>query len=249
LRALGYFRIDQPSGGMPALLPALALAISLGAGLTFCCYCSSGIGLDFFIAPLFLTAFTCPTAAAIAGRLPGAGVIAIGLAMGSGLVWGIALHSNAIGWGQWAEALFLLFTFAGAIGSIVWLMIILKVAKIVAAAIGVAVSLAWLTCPIWLSIGLAGGSVGQMIQLHPLFVMNHIVYSPAIGLWPEQAGAYGLTSLGQDVQYELPGTMLPILVFHGAMMLLAGSIGWFCCRMASRSINQIETDANASISR
>src|SRR5439155_25739186 len=75
-----------------------------------------------------------------------------------------------------------------------------------AAAIVVSMAIAWLTWPIWLSAwihqGLSPAAIQRLVDLHPGLVLNGIL--TATPPWTEQAIAYHLTALNQDIPIDLP---------------------------------------------
>lgn len=226
-------------------MPTLALVLSGILGI--CCYLLAGNTLDLFIGGVFFAALLTPPLSAFAGRLPGGIGISIAISIGIGCSWLMPVFSDVIGFGQFAMCLLVLLTFAVMLMATVELLIQLGCSPIASSAIVVVASLAWLAWPIWLSTSLSGSQLHLSVLLHPLFVINHIVDN--LGIWTEQQRAYGLTNLGQDVQYQMPTSALPGIAVQCGIAGLASIICLACSRIAPRSMNQIDTDANAAKAR
>jgi len=92
-------------------------------------------------------------------------------------------------------------------------------ADVVAAAIVVSLGLLWLTCPIWLPAS-TGTRIDGLLAVHPLFAINGVLND--LGLWTQQPLAYRyLFTLGQDVPYTLPRSILPCAGVHLLLGLAA----------------------------
>ena len=208
-----------------------------------CCYFIAGNSLDLFIGSAILCVLITPPLSAFAGRLPGAVLISFGIAVGCGSAWLIPVFSHAITIQQWITCVGVNLTLLLEIAMVVRLLILLRIPPTASSALVLLLAIGWLTWPIWLSNWLSGSQLRLSIALHPLFVMNHMV--DHLGIWTEQQRAYSLTSLGQDVQYQLPTSALPVIGFQLGIALLALIGCWLCKRIAPRSMNQIETDASA----
>jgi hypothetical protein len=106
----------------------------------------------------------------------------------------------------------------------------------VSAALTVIVALAWLTWPIWLSRAFDGdasaGWVDKAAAVHPALSIN----IPNLGVWSEQAIAYHLTDLNQNVPYSPPKTVWGAVLLHGAIaVVLLGLVGWRSGRASLRA--------------
>jgi hypothetical protein len=186
-------------------------------------------GLDLFLGAICLSAITVPSLWVFAGRSPG---VLIGMILGIGASWLLPVSENAISFAQWILCLLVLASVCSAIAGLIQMGI--------SPGIVVIVGIAWLTWPIWLSVSLPGRQPDLSVLFHPLFATNHVLEH--LGIWTEQQGAYGLTNLGQDVQYQMPASAWPAILFH---LGIAG-VAWVAATfIAPRSINQIDPDASA----
>ena len=77
----------------------------------------------------------------------------------------------------------------------------------------------WLTCPIWLPAA-TSARIDALLAVHPLFALNGVLKE--LGFWTHQPLAYRyLFTLGQDVPYSLPRSILPSAVLHLLIWLAA----------------------------
>ena len=81
------------------------------------------------------------------------------------------------------------------------------------ASIAILVGLIWLSLPIWLRTDPAA----TLSAYHPLFAMNGAC--DTLGIWTQQPILYRLTTLGQDVPFELPSSIWPCVIAHGVIAL------------------------------
>ncbi len=199
---------------------AAAVAALLAAAA---CYAVAGPSLDFFLGSICFVAIIVPP---FAVRESGAFWAATAIAATSALLWTIPVFQHAIGVSAWFGCIAVLcaFTFAVAGGAAVlarW-----RIPPVLAAGAATILSLAWLTWPIWMSPWLAGGRIVLAVRIHPLFAINTAAVN--LGIWTEQRIAYGLTNLGQDAAYQLPGTVIPCVLFQvivAGVFFVIASIG------------------------
>jgi len=182
-------------------------------GLSLVGYQVTGATLDLFVGGIFIAALITPPLAAVSSQS------AIGICLGIAGTWWLAVHRYAISIGQWSMCLGVLISFTLVLTTTVRLLIRLKLPAVVASAIITLLSLAWLTWPIWLSSTLAGAQLHWSVIFQPILVINHIISN--LGIWTEQQVAYGLTNLGQDVQYQLPSSAWPIIAMQSGLSILA----------------------------
>lgn len=81
-------------------------------------------------------------------------------------------------------------------------------------------ALAWLTWPIWLVPNLPDSHVNSvanfLIRFHPLFAINGVLKN--FGDWSHWPIAYrNLTTLGQNIPYSLPTSIIPTCAVHGTV--------------------------------
>jgi hypothetical protein len=147
------------------------------------------------------------------------------------LSWLPMIPSGAITLGQWAYCVILTATFALAVSSVSWALS-RWIDPTESGAIVFILAIAWLTWPVWLASALvhenAASIVSWLVVAHPLFAINGLTFE-RLGIWTQQPLMYGrLTTLGQDVFYELPRSIWPCVISHGltgAMFITISMIG------------------------
>jgi hypothetical protein len=228
-------------------IPLLILSFLAGLLAGFTCYLLSGNSLQLFVGGLLLLPILVPPCSARVGRLPVTCLSAILVSLGISTVWCLSVFEHFISFGQWAVCLLILSTFVLelTVGSL--LLQRLKFSSVAASALITVAGLAWLSWPIWLSGSLAGEHLEWSVRLDPLFALNHVVAN--LGVWTEQPVAYQLTTLGQDVQYQLPTSAWPVIGSQLGVGIGCWGLMFCISRIANRSINQIDTEASAIISR
>ena len=132
---------------------------------------------------------------------------------GVGIVWLLTLFVSPINFGQWLAAYLVLAAFSFAVLSIA------RVAARIRIPAGVItiLAIAWLTWPIWLSTHLNATLVRILVPAHPLLALNRIFLDQ--GIWTQQRLMYQLTTLGQDVPYSLPTSILACVFAHAIIGL------------------------------
>ena len=153
-----------------------------------------------------------------------------GVVVGTAAVWLALIGSDAASVGQWAQVSAMLAAYALAMMSLLSLIRRLRFSAGLVRAAGIAVGLAWLTWPIWLSPLLANGSgnlarawLTLAVPVHPILASNGILTFTAP--WTEQTIAYQLTVLDQDVPIQVPATALAGVSFYVTMAMIMGLIG------------------------
>jgi hypothetical protein len=197
----------------------IALILSCVAGIA--CYVTAGNSLDLFLGSVVLACILMPPFSAMAGQSPGGWLQAIGITLGVSCCWWMPWHKQMISLYQLALCLLVLFSLLTLLMTIVRLLMRLKVQPVPASAIVTVAILAWLTWPIWLSPSIAGNQLRWSVMFQPIFAVNHILSN--LGIWTEQQVAYNLTSLGQDVQYQLPTSAWPTIDLQCGL----ASLLWF----------------------
>jgi hypothetical protein len=133
---------------------------------------------------------------------------------------------------------------AGIASALAWL-VRSPALRVPAAGVTTALGLAWLSWPVWLAQALPGHPwiVQWLVPAHPLLAINGALRE--LGIWTQRPIAYRwLVTLGQDVPYALPASVLPAILLHGgiAVVLLGASL--LGSRWTFRSTNH--TDAAAT---
>jgi hypothetical protein len=200
-----------------ALPPFLLLAL-----LTACCYLAANPTLGLYLGGLAL-AMTLTPQFVIAHRASIERVLSVGsLIDGVGIVWLVAMFQSDVTFGQWLTAYILLAACAIAAAGLT-LALARGIGALFASALTTVIGLAWLTWPIWLSAWIdhpsVVGVIGWLVPLHPLLALNGLLAH--LGVWGESPLMYQLTSLGQDVPYNLPHS---IAMCAGTHLLLGGAL-------------------------
>jgi hypothetical protein len=213
----------------------LALAIGpflIGLCISIAVYVATGTSLGFYLGGIALLTLVLPALStqrtSLVDSFIRAGAVFDGVAVG----WIIGLASSTTVL-QWLAA----YAILAAYGLALWgITVALERAKFVAtfaAAISTTAGLLWLTWPIWLATTLhsnAGPSlVRWVIPIHPLMAINKVMIDQ--GIWLQNRLIYPHVTLGQDVAYELPRSILPCVAFH----LLVAAALVFAARPASSS--------------
>lgn len=106
-----------------------------------------------------------------------------------------------------------------AAGSLVRLLMVVRIAPVLASAIAITLSLAWLAWPIWLSPWLSSDVIAtRLAAVHPLLAVNSI--APQFGYWIQMKQMYRLTTLGQDVLFSLPTGVTGCVLLHLVIAML-----------------------------
>ncbi len=236
--------IGTTPGDRRGMLWCIALPLVAGGAAGIVCYLIAGNSLDLFLGGLcFTSILVCPMAA-IAGRLPGTLFVSLALTLGMACSWFLPVHERLIAPGQWIMCLLVLWTFLFALSSLVLVMMRLGLSAIASVTWVQALAIAWLSWPIWLSGILPGVPLRWCVAVHPLFAINATLTD--LGIWTEQQVAYGLTTMGQDVPYQLPASGWVAIAFQGGVAMLMSVLSVSrISRMAPRSTNQIETEASS----
>jgi hypothetical protein len=82
------------------------------------------------------------------------------------------------------------------------------------ASIAMIIAIAWLALPFWMQ---SARTLATLAPFHPIFAMNGACKS--LGIWTQQPILYRLTTLGQDVPYELPASIWRCVLAHGIIAL------------------------------
>ena len=127
---------------------------------------------------------------------------------GIGLIWLLTIFVSPITFGQWLAAYLVLAAFSIAVLSIARLAARIRIPP----GVTTILAIAWLTWPIWLTNHLNATLVRILVPAHPLFVLNRVFIDQ--GIWTQQRLMYELTTLGQDVPYSLPTSILACLFAH-----------------------------------
>ncbi|MGB7159379.1 MAG: hypothetical protein WBD40_15030 [Tepidisphaeraceae bacterium] len=216
---------DRPTWRRFAIvaLPPFILAVAA----TLACYLAAGTGLMLYLGGIALAMLlTPPLVLAYRDSLERL-LVAASIVDGVGLVWFVAMLRSETMFAQWLGAYILA---AGCVFAMTGLALGLSRLlrnDVLASALCVVIALAWLTWPVWLSAWVDRPGVERLIAwlvpVHPLLAANGLLSH--LGVWGEQRLMYQLTSLGQDVPYQFPATVVPATLAHalvgGALLLVA----------------------------
>jgi hypothetical protein len=200
------------------------ICLLISAAATLVCFLAAGPSLDLFLGTLLLSAMIAPSFGRIAP-----------VVVGCSLVWFIAVLDGPVSIAQWIGCSLVLAAFIAAMVCMGRLLMRCGIHVVAASAIVTFTSLAWLTWPIWM------GASGP-IAIHPVFAINAACRE--LGIWTEQRIAYGLTHLGQDTAYRLPGSVFPAVFFHAALAGIFVVFSWIA-RISSNRRGAAPLDLNA----
>jgi hypothetical protein len=199
------------------LIRCSAVPFVLAVVLAGLCYAMAGGSLGVWLCGVAIVMLLVP-AAALTERLwleraaAGGGVVD-----GVAVVWLVAVMRTEVGLLAWLQCYVLLAAVAFAVWGLALMLVRARLAAVYAAAIGVMAGVAWLAWPVWLAPWAGEQAAALLVPAHPLFAINAVVIE--LGIWTQQAIAYGLVTLGQDVPYALPGSIWPAVLLH---VLLGG---------------------------
>ena len=112
-----------------------------------------------------------------------------------------------------------LIAYAGCLAGVAMVLARGRIDRSIASALVTILGLAWLTWPIWFAPHLTGPSATRtaavLVAAHPIFAVNGQLRQ--LGAWTHQGVMYRITSLGQDVPYELPPSVWPCVLVHAAI--------------------------------
>jgi hypothetical protein len=198
----------------------MSVAFAMSAGATAAVYAAAGVSLGLALGGFFVAAIVLPPMLAIAPEATCRGATFAAAMAGISLVWlGLIGPSHATSL-QWVMLAVVLIGFAGVVAGMTLILRSLLVVPALAAAIATVAAMLWLTWPIWLSSYLGEGELQWLVVLHPPLVANGLLTFTVP--WTEQAIAYHLTILNQDVPIRLPGNPMICIVVHamvGAMLI------------------------------
>jgi hypothetical protein len=213
---------------------AWPLVVACAAALT--CYLVAGPSLGFLFGGIAMATFLTPPLVAAEHPPIRQVIVAAAVVDGVGLTWLLAIFAGDLSLLQWLQCYMLLAAYVAALATATTLLICIPLLRpLGAAAIVTTLALLWLTWPIWLAPWLHGPQgqtlAGWLIAAHPLLAVNGIAQH--LGIWSQQALAYRVMNLGQDISYTLPTRILPAAALHVGITVLAGGCAWLL-RLLSR---------------
>jgi hypothetical protein len=122
--------------------------------------------------------------------------------------------------------------------------------RVPSAAIATIAGLLWLTWPVWLAAALPAHEqfARWLVAPHPLLTLNGLFRE--FGIWTQRPVAYQhLMTLGQDLPYQLPLSIWPMVAVHGAVGLLLLGASRAGRRWTLRSTNHTDAAASTNIAR
>jgi hypothetical protein len=215
-------------------LPPLLLSAVAAVGIYWAC----GWSLGTFIGGLLITTALVPPGTLASDTLRNQ-LLSLTLTVTPIIVlWLVATCQTETLFREWLGCTAVLITYGLALAGLSATFRTLRLSATVSAAITIALALAWLTWPIWLSRTWDGESsapaIARWAALHPALVIK----IPNLGAWPEQSIAYHLTDLNQNVSYNAPPTVWTCVLTHGVLgALLLGFATWLPARPARRARN------------
>jgi len=188
-----------------------------GAGATAAALAAAGVSLGLAIGGFVAGAILLPPLAASSRDWHGRAGVVIACMAGIGAVWLSFIGRTHATMGQWFELVALLGAFLiGLVGIIVGLAAA-GLPKIPAAAAAVFLAIGWITWPVWLSPAALGVWLQWLIEIQPALAANGLLKFTLP--WTEQAIAYRLTTLDQDVPIALPVGVWAGIAFHAGIGL------------------------------
>lgn len=221
-----------PRRGRNSLRDFLAVALPpllLLCAMTIGCYFAAGDGLGLYLGGIALAMVLTPPLVLAQRERMDRLVAAASVIDGVGVVWLVAMLRSDVTFTQWLAAYVLLAACVIGVAGIAAAVARYLMRDVFAAAVTVALTLAWLTWPVWLSAWVDRSAVVRAMQslipVHPLLAVNGLLSH--LGVWGEWPLMYQLTSLGQDVPYGLPSTVAACAAAHfllgGALLLLSSA--------------------------
>ena len=181
-----------------------------------------GRNLGLFFGGLVLASILAPLLAIAESELNRRVSIVIASVVAIALVWLSCVANDAITLGEWARAAVVLGSFALAAASVAALLAKIRIPP----AVAVIVAIAWLSWPIWLAPALRGREsseriVGRMVAANPIFAMQGALLKAYNVPWAQYRIAYRLTNIGDDIPYQMPTSIAPSVILHGAIGVIA----------------------------
>ncbi len=208
------------------------IPFAIGLGVSIASYLAAGATLGLYLGGIAMLTLMLPALCAARRSLTESFIRATAALDGIAVGWILGLTSSTPVI-QWLAAYAILAAYSLALWGIVMALSGIKFAPVVSAAIATTVGALWLTWPIWLATALRsnGGPwmVRWLIPAHPLMAINHVMIDQ--GVWLQNRLIYRHVTLGQDIPYELPQSILPCVAFH----LLVGAAMVVVARGASGS--------------
>jgi hypothetical protein len=199
----------------------LAIALSLSIAISIAALLIVGQTIGLFFAGIVIATTLLPPLSLSSPRFADRLLMAAAVIDGVAVVWlvPVVLSGSSITTVQWLMCYLLLISWGIMLFGAAQLLSKLSNDPIPAAAVVVALAMAWLTCPIWLPAG-----AEKIVTFHPLFALNGVLKH--LGMWTERPIAYRyLFALGQDVSYELPRSIWPCAGAHLLVGLSALGLG------------------------
>ena len=142
--------------------------------------------------------------------------------MGVGIGW---LAFDGLRASESFRCVFVLASYLLALAGLASLLNTFRITELLASAIITVLALLWLTWPVWLSRGLASSHgdalVAWLSPAHPLLAINGVVRA-RFDAWDRYQMAYQqLTTLNQDVLYNLPRSVTAAIGLHAAIGVLS----------------------------
>jgi hypothetical protein len=199
-------------------LPPLLLSVTAGIA----CYVATGPTTGLFFGAVAMVALITPPLVAAHGDRARQVLTTAAVVDGVAAACLFAVSDAAISLLDFVRAYVLLASWGAALWGVAGLLRRAGLAPVFASAITVALSLAWLAWPVWLSPWLAGRDtlVSLLVAPHPLFgldgALRHL--GPP---WTEHHLMYTrLSVLNQDVFYSLPRGVGRATLFHAAVAIV-----------------------------
>ena len=231
---------DANDAQNPWLAVIFPLILSTLAGLF--CYFAAGISLGLFLGGILVAGLiTGPLVAAEMTWL-GRSLAVAGIIHGIAGAWLFATIKADLDLGLWTASYLTLISMVFAMAGLTALLRRVGLGRIGSGALVTAMTLAWLTWPIWLSPALHGRRgeqvVSWLVPAHPIFAINGVLRPHFGAWWAEQGIAYNLTNLSDDIAYGVPDNVLKCVLLNAGIAV--GGAGLSLIRKKERK-REVET--------
>jgi hypothetical protein len=193
------------------------------------CWWAAGAGLGLFFGGVGAVTLIAPGLALAESALSGRAIAAGAATLAVAIVWLAPIYAGEAQIGEWAGSCLVLASYAAALVGLAAALERARLTTAGAAALAVVAGLAWLSWPVWMAPWLTGEHrqtvVAWLVAGHPLFAINGAMSRSFPVPWAQCAIAYDLTNIGDDIPYEMPGSILRCVAAHLVVGACLGAIG------------------------
>jgi hypothetical protein len=216
------------------LLPIFSFLISILFSLWIAW--ASGRNLGLFVGGLAVAALLAPVLSVSETSWRARAMILLGIIAGISIIWLGCIFNDSITWWEWCRCVIVLIVFAAAVAGIAALLVRIRVSLPAAAAIVAVMAIAWLSWPIWMAPWLTGEdaekTAGWLVAANPAFAVQGALKHAFPVPWLQEAIAYSLTNLGDDIPYQMPTSILRCVIAHGMIAIIVWTAAHWPARPA-----------------